>query len=490
LRFVGGVDARSPIGTEHLTAAARVTARLGREAQRVEIDDMDVRAGASSLTGQARFDTDATPQLAAELRADRIDVGALDGAKAIALAPLLAVRSGDLRLRVGQLAWRDMAAQGVVIHLMQRDRDFELRELAARDIAGASLHAAGRFVRATDGTFAFNALDFRYGRLEGRGRLALDFTASPIRLQADIRTGPLLLDSVVPAPPLLPPEPMTRRAAAAAAREAPLARRGWSGDPLPWPLLPPITAELHLSAPSIGWRGLQLDVATFDGRLADGALTIEQLSGLIYGGRVEIRGRAPAIGEAAPGFAGTLRLTDVDLRSVLKAYAGVSEIAGRLDGIGDLRVVGQSPAELVASLAGSVQFEIHQGVVNGFDLPGMSARLKHMQRPTDLFEVVRLGLGPGRTPFRSLAGTFHVERGVARTTDLRLLAAAGEGRTRGTIDLPAWSLDLINEFRLTEHPDLLPLTLKVSGPIEAPRRVFDIERLQSSLVRRGRTTTR
>jgi hypothetical protein len=58
-------------------------------------------------------------------------------------------------------------------------------------------------------------------------------------------------------------------------------------------------------------------------------------------------------------------------------------------------------------------------------------------------------------------------------------------RTTGTIDLPQWTLDLVNELRLTEHPLLPPLVLKISGPIDAPRRVFDIERLQSYLLQRG-----
>jgi uncharacterized protein involved in outer membrane biogenesis len=254
--------------------------------------------------------------------------------------------------------------------------------------------------------------------------------------------------------------------------------------------LPAIAAELRVAAPVLGWRGLKLDGAQFSGRLVDGVLAVDQLSGSAYGGQVDIRGRAEGANNASPGFAATIRLSDVDLRALLSAYAGISEISGRLDGTAELAGTGASPADLVAGLRGHLRVDGRDGAVSGFDLPAMSARLKEMQRPTDLFQVLRLGLGGGRTPFRTLSGTFRIERGVARTDDLRLIAAAAEGRMRGAIDLPAWAVDLVNEFRLTDHRDLPPVTLKLNGPIEAPRRVFDIERLQSSLMRRGRPATR
>lgn len=490
LRFTGGIDARGGPATTGVEAAARLTAQLGRETQRLEIDDIDIRLGASRMTGRSRIDLQAMPQLSAELRADRLEAGDLDAT--LALAPLLAVPSADLRLRVAQLGWHGAVAEGVVLDVVRQGRDFELRELAARDIAGATLHAAGRFLLASDGAFVFNEFGFRYGQLAGQGRLTVDFGASPLRIEADVQTGPLILDALVPASLPLPPEPTTRRAAAAAAaeRKAPApARSSWSREPLSWPAWPPVAAALHLSAPTIGWRGLRLDVANFAGRLANGVLTVDDLSGLMYGGRIELRGSTPASPGAQPGFAGALRLSDLDLREVLRAYAGVDEISGRLDGAGSLSAVGHTPAELVASLAGNVRLDALQGVVAGVDLPRISARLKQIRRPTDIFQVVRAGLGAGRTPFRSLGGSFRVERGVARSDDLQLVALAGEGRTSGTIDLAGWSVDLLSQFRLTEHPDLPPVALKVSGPIENPRRVFDIQALQSSLTHRGRPAT-
>lgn len=485
-RFSGGLDATRGDGPDALKAAARVAARLGRDSQRVDVEDVDARSGRTHLTGSARFDSGATPQTAVELRADRVDLATIDAWAALPLVPVFSSQSGELRVRAGHVSWGSASAEGVVLDVAQHDRDFKLRELAARNAGGAPLQATGAFVRGSDGTIAFRSLAFRYGHLEGRGRLAVDVQATPVKIEADLQTGPLIIDAIIPGPPPLPPEPMTRRAAAAALRQANVVRRDWSGEPLPWPTLPPVMADLHVTAPTIGWRGVRLDAATFAGRLEDGVLNVEELSGLIYGGRVHVSGRAPAPGAAPHSFAGTLRLNDLDLRQVLEAYAGIREISGRLDGTIDADAQGVSPAELIASLGGKVALNAYEGVVRGVDLGRMSAGLHEIRRPTDLFELARGGLGSGRTPFRALTGTFVLERGAATTEDLRLIAAAGEGRTRGTINLANWTLDLVNEFQLTEHPDLPPLTLKLSGPMDAPRRVFDIQRLQSSLARRGR----
>jgi hypothetical protein len=139
----------------------------------------------------------------------------------------------------------------------------------------------------------------------------------------------------------------------------------------------------------------------------------------------------------------------------------------------------------VNSLAGDIRIAAQQGIISGFDLAAVSERVKRLNKPTDVFELARAGSG-GRTAFSSLEGHFHVDRGIIRTEVARLLAPSGEARMTGSVNLPAWSLDLVNELRVNGAGDLPPLVMKLNGPIYAPRSVFDIERLQRELLRRGR----
>ena len=59
-------------------------------------------------------------------------------------------------------------------------------------------------------------------------------------------------------------------------------------------------------------------------------------------------------------------------------------------------------------------------------------------------------------------------------------------RTTGAIDLPQWTLDLVNELRLTEHPRLPPLALKISGTIDAPLGRDVRSRVRMAVTHRGK----
>jgi uncharacterized protein involved in outer membrane biogenesis len=281
---------------------------------------------------------------------------------------------------------------------------------------------------------------------------------------------------------------MTRRAqalAVAAAARRSVTPPSWSSEPLP--LMAPLGADidLTLASPRVTWARHQVDQARLVAHLRDAHVDVESLTGAIYGGRIELRGGADLSGQAQ--WQGTVALANADLKTLLGELAHVDALRGHGDLSADLQAAGASPAALIASLGGTVRIAAHDGVVAGFDLPAVSDRIARANRPTDLFEIARAGNG-GQTPFSALTGEFKIARGVARTDDLHLLARKGDARLRGAIDLPHWTVDFVNELRVTEPADVPPLVIKVDGPIATPRQVFDINRLQAYLVKRGAPT--
>lgn len=487
LRFDGGLEALAS-GPAPVEASARLSGSFDARQRQVEVTDIALRSAGSELTGRVLLQQGQRLKATADLRLDTVEAAAVPQA-AFVLAPLLAVPDLELRLRIGRVSWTGNAAEGIVLDLTRTGSTAELKELAVRSLAGAPARAAGRLDISPGPRLAFNTLSLKLGAAELSGTLSADFAGAVPRIAADLASlAPLGYDAFFPPLPPLPPEPMTRRAAAAqaAAPRPPPRRETWDSTPLSLPPLPPAEISLRLAAPALLWRAHRL----VDARLALQAtaqeLTVDSLSGTIHGGRLEARGRAAAP-DGMPRFAAEATIAGADLRALLAEQAGINEIAGRVDASLQGTAAGRSLAELVGGLSGRIELKGRDGHVTGFDLPAMSAGLRRLNRPTDLFEVVRLGLGAGRTPFSRLDGTFRVERGIARTEDLRLVAAAGQARTIGTINLPAWTLDLTNELRLSEHADLPPLVFKLNGSIDAPRRVFDIAALQAQLVRRGRT---
>lgn len=493
VRLEGGLEGRLPTASGPAEGTARLAASLGAAVGRAELNDIELRTPESRLSGSLRGELTAEPSLAADLRLDRLRLGDGSSPPPGLLAALAAVPKAELRLRVGRIQWPGASAEGVVLDAVRQGPQVTIREVAARDVGGAPFHAQGRFaLAAAEPQVSFENVTFRYATLSGKARGSVDMAGTVPRLRmAAALDGPLALDAVVPPLPPLPPAPMTRRAAAAAAT-APrqtAATSGWSREQFAFPVLPPVVAEIHVTAPRLLWRGLRLDQADLNARLGDGAVVIDTLAGQLYGGRFELRGRA-STRDANPTFIGSVTLAGGDLKAVLRDYAGVAEVAGSVDSSAELSATGGSPAELVAGLKGTVQVRCRGGTIEGFNLPGMSEGLKKLQRPTDLAEVFRLGLGGGRTPFSALDGAFRIERGIARTENLHLVARGGEVRTVGQVNLATWSLDMTYQFRLTEHPDLPPFGLKISGSMATPRRIFDFQDLQSQLVRRGRPPAR
>ena len=97
--------------------------------------------------------------------------------------------------------------------------------------------------------------------------------------------------------------------------------------------------------------------------------------------------------------------------------------------------------------------------------------------------------GGGETKFRSLAGTYTVTKGVLRSNDTKLDADAGAGSATAVVDLPPRQMDVTAMFRLTEHPKAPPVGVRIVGPIDNPRQIFDINDMQAYVLQQVGTRT-
>ncbi|HJT07941.1 MAG TPA: AsmA-like C-terminal region-containing protein, partial [Stellaceae bacterium] len=184
-----------------------------------------------------------------------------------------------------------------------------------------------------------------------------------------------------------------------------------------------------------------------------------------------------------PALHAKLNLRDVDLKQAVSSEAGINSIKGHFDADASLAARGRSPAELIAGLSGEATLRGHDGTVSGIDLAAATEWLKVLDRPSDLFALIRSGLG-GQTSFKELTGSFHAADGIVRSDDLRLAADGTAGQGTATLDLPRWTIASRLEFRLTGLPMAPPLRVQLEGPIDAPRERFDVNPLQHFLQQR------
>ncbi len=338
------------------------------------------------------------------------------------------------------------------------------------------------------GHFAIDRLALDIGPSTAEGKLAVDLGAARPHLTGDLRIGDWAIDRLLTARQSAAVEEGVRRAGslpgiilAQAGAGAAAAPASWSREPIDLALLSLADADLTLSGSSLAYGRWRVDQPALAVMLKDGTLAVKQLTGRLFGGSIEADGDVAAA--ATPTLHATLKLRDADLKQAFMNEAGFGTIEGRFDIDASLAGEGRSPADMIARLSGEATLRGRDGRVSGIDLAVVNDRLRSPDLPADLLALIRSGAG-GRTRFSDLAGTFRVADGVARSNDLRVTADGAEGQATAIFDLPRWTIASRIEFRWTGIAVVPPLVLRLEGPIDAPREVFEVNPLQHFLGQR------
>jgi AsmA protein len=232
-----------------------------------------------------------------------------------------------------------------------------------------------------------------------------------------------------------------------------------------------IAAEGVLTLQRLAYKDLKIGPATFDVKADAGVLELVLREAELYGGRgqgvltIDTNGPTPVI-------AARLKLADVSVLALLKDTASVGWLDGRGSLALDLGAQGFSERQFVETLQGQVQVNVAEGSVTGLDI---DRSLRALQRG-------RLGSvaarREGRTAFRSLAATFEIANGIARTQDLKLDSAHVEVSGEGRIELGPRRIDCTLHTKIPGGQaeegaaikiGTIELPIAISGPLERPK---------------------
>lgn len=252
-----------------------------------------------------------------------------------------------------------------------------------------------------------------------------------------------------------------------------------SPDPLPLGGLRGWQAALRVEAAQLlvgltpVMRQLAANVALESGTLRIDRATAELSGGALSGSIVVDTGAEPprlSLQAAIAGAALSRPAPDLPL----------DVASGVLDAQANLSAAGHSPAALLATLSGTAQATVRDGVLSGIDLSGAGTALARTD-PARLDAELRAALQGGASPFGHLALSAELGRGVLSLGDAQLLGPAGTVRFTGTADLSGGTLDLRAALRPTlpsEGPERAPeLGLRLTGPAAEPRRTPELAAL-------------
>ena len=307
--------------------------------------------------------------------------------------------------------------------------------------------------------------------------LALDLLGTSDRSGQLLPGGPLM-------PPIVAPHPLSAQPAAARPQNGQVGfgASPFSRDPLDLAALNALDSRLSLKAGHVTAGDWRLDDATLRATLNDGTVTVDSLNGSLFGGRLEAQG-VLATG-SVPRLRAQVSVAGTELGAARLRAAGLTIRQGRLDADMRFATSGRSPYEMAAHLDGDGRLSVKNGVLDGFDLPEVNRQMGNLRNIGNVLVMVQSGLAGGQTPFSALTGSFQAKGGTIISPDLKLAAEGGGADTETTVNLGQWSTDSRVTFHLARAPQV-PVTIRLEGPMENPRKVIDLNALQRHLVANG-----
>jgi uncharacterized protein involved in outer membrane biogenesis len=217
--------------------------------------------------------------------------------------------------------------------------------------------------------------------------------------------------------------------------------------------------------------------------LADGTLDLRDATAQLFGGALAVKGKLQS--QPQPALTLSYVLQDADLRQMLQRMTGTDRLSGRFGVQGDIAGAGQNPDALVRSLRGEARWTAGDGMVRGIAIKSLSDRLNNLDSAANVVDLLGGGLGGGETKLIAGGGSFVVAQGIATTQDSQAKLEAAEATLTGTLDLPAWTMDIKTLLQLTEHADAPRVGIGFSGPIDHPQRDVKTHELEQFLLKRA-----
>lgn len=356
-------------------------------------------------------------------------------------------------------------------------RSFGVNWKPAQRKLGAFRFATG--VKGTPKALNFPGISGTVGPAKVSGEVSAALDRSRPYINANLKANEILVDAFLPATPR--GGTATGGGGGSAKPKASGARR-WSRAPIDLSGLGAADADIRLSAPKLTFQQYPFVEPRLAIKLDNGRLTIRELTGRLFQGAIALN--ATVDSKPRPAVALAAKVTGADVREALTTAMGFGDVSGTLDFNGNFKTAGTSEWALVNALNGDAQVSAVNGVIKGIDLASLNDRLKQLNKTRDYLDLLRRATRGGQTAYRSVAGTWQIRNGVARTEDMNADVDGATGTTRGRIELPAWRMDLKNSFRLTGHSDAPAIGVNLAGSIDNPQRDVKTAELEKWLARR------
>ncbi|MCF6780312.1 AsmA family protein [Stutzerimonas stutzeri] len=416
--------------------------RFDNKLQRYQLEDLRLSGEASGEPLQGKtLNFSAQGQLLADLAAD------------VAEWSSLKFTANQLR-GLGELKASSLQDQPAVSGTLTI-ASFNLREFldslgqSLPDMADGSTLSKAELItqlNATTNSLSFDDLTLKLDDSTFTGQLGVsDFTKQALRV--DLKGDRLDLDRYLP-PPSKDAATQSRKSEVKASETAAIGsgttplpekptQQAWSeASVLPIATLRSLDTQVNLAIGSLTAMQLPLDDFNLKARTGGGLLTLQNLTGGLYNGRVDASGSLD-VRPDIPQLAAQTRIARVPVERLLQSQGEQVTIKGLLNLDSDIRTQGNSQKAWVDNLNGKVGFVLDNGILVDANLEQQLCRAIATLNRKPLTSEPR----SKDTPFRELKGNLTLRNGVASNPDLKASIPGLTVNGNGDLDLRVLGMD-------------------------------------------------
>jgi hypothetical protein len=253
----------------------------------------------------------------------------------------------------------------------------------------------------------------------------------------------------------------------------------WSHEKIDLSFLKLFDGDFKISASRIEFGSFIFQNVQGSTKIVNGVLEIPQVGAKTFGGDVSLKGRASS--QQGQPVHLKLNMTGANLKEIAPQQGKITIASGILNLNAELNSAGSSEFEYIKNLSGTVTLNAQKGAINGFNLKKVSEQLGKTQSVASLFKLLNAAFEGGQTPFSSFDGALSINDGIARITQMNLIAEGATGQATGKINLPSYTLNVDSKIKLSETK-FPPFGARFFGSLDAPQHELDATELQAYLV--------
>ncbi len=238
----------------------------------------------------------------------------------------------------------------------------------------------------------------------------------------------------------------------------------WLKTPIDLSILTLITGNLNFSTNEFiydNWSVANLKLAA---QLKDNSLNILNLDSEVLESRLQLKGNIGVVGRPTASL--TFTIANANLHSFLSSTLNIENIKGRFSASGSLGTAGLSLYEMASVLQGNVIINARNIEIGGFSLRSVVETIPTLMTLKDFQRWYAYDLPKGSTNFEYGSGDISISSGIISIPGIQWRnPLTSNAYSKGSINLPEWSLDLESHFDLNAGNVKFPLVAIQKGPI-------------------------